>query len=265
MEKKCKKHEPQPKKAGYFSAFSEANFMLGMKKEWKEDMSPITETDLRINQLVIDSVHNAFPVHSILAEEGSSLIDGSEYTWVCDPLDGTIPFSHGLGISVFSLALVQSGKSILGVVYDPFFDRLYFAQKNKGAFLNEKRIKISSQKFFDKGCVEFSIPYPRIAEFPSFYNNLRDTGAKVMDIRTTVHAGALVASGEFLATLYLFTHAHDVAALKILVEEAGGKVTDIDGNEQRYDRPINGAIISNGHVHDQLVRLIKDSRTSTQP
>ncbi len=241
-----------------------AHFMLGMKKEWKEDNSPVTAADLLINQFVIDSVQKEFPTHSILAEEGSLMIEESEYTWVCDPIDGTIPFSHGLGISVFSLALVQDGKSILGVVYDPFFDRLYYAEESKGAFLNRRPIKVSPQKFLDKGCVEFSIPYPRIAEFPSFYNNLCDTGAKVMDIRTTVHAGALVACGEFLATLYLFSHAHDVAALKILVEEAGGKVTDIDGNDQRYDRPINGAIISNGHVHEQLLEVIRKSRALTQ-
>ncbi|MBI4272350.1 inositol monophosphatase [Candidatus Uhrbacteria bacterium] len=241
-----------------------ANFMLGMKREWKEDNSPVTETDLKINQLVLDSIQKEFPDHSVLAEEGSALKAGSEYTWVCDPLDGTIPFSHGLGISVFSLALVQQGKSILGVVYDPFFDRLYYAQKNKGAFLNEKPIKVSSQQIFERGCVEFSIPRHRTNEFPSLYNNLRNTGAKTMSLLTTVHAGALVASGEFLATLYLLNHAHDVAALKILVEEAGGRVTDIDGNDQRYDRPINGAIISNGLVHDQLVDLIKKSRVSTR-
>ncbi|MBI2483861.1 inositol monophosphatase [Candidatus Uhrbacteria bacterium] len=237
-----------------------ANFTFGMKKEWKEDDSPVTAADRAINQLVIDSIQKEYPGHSVLAEEESALVNGSEYTWVCDPIDGTIPFSHGLGISVFSLALVQNGKSILGAVYDPFLDQLYCAEIGKRAFLNEKRITVSLQQDLDRGCIEFSVPRHRVNEFPLFYTTMRSTGAKVMSLLTTIHAGALVASGEFLATFYLLNHAHDIAALKILVEEAGGKVTDIDGNDQRYDRPINGAIISNGFVHDQLVELIQKSR-----
>lgn len=238
------------------------DFMLGMKKEWKDDNSPITETDSRINQLVIDAIQKEFPGYSVLAEEGSAIVDGSEYTWVCDPIDGTIPFSSGLGISVFSLALVRDGKSMLGVVFDPYFDRLFYATKGKGAFLNGEPIYVSSKKSLDKEGVEFSIPAQRVLEFPSFYNNLVATGAKTMDLRTTVHSGALVAAGEFIAVYYLHQHAHDIAALKILVEEAGGKVTDINGNDQRYDQPINGAIVSNGHVHDELVELIRNSKAN---
>ncbi len=243
-----------------------ANFMLGMKREWKEDNSPVTETDLAINQLVIDSVRNAFPNHSVLAEEGSSIIEGSTYTWVCDPVDGTMPFSHGIPTFVFSLALVENGVPIVGVVYDPLLDRLYSAVKGQGAQLNERPIKVSQAMDFQKEIV--------VLEWPSFmpdtqfvckmWQEIVLRKGKIIRLGSAVYSGALVACGEFLGVLFGAPTAHDAAALKILVEEAGGKVTDIDGNEQRYDRPINGAIISNGHVHDQLLELVRKSRLPTQ-
>lgn len=237
-----------------------ADFMLGMKKEWKEDNSPVTETDLKINQLVIDSVQKEFPDHSILSEEGSVLKTGSQYTWVCDPVDGTTDFSHGIPISIFSLALVKDGKSILGVTYDPFMDRLYYAQEGRGAYLNESRIYVTKQKELRHGCIDIYIPTKLLGAFPTLTNDIQAQGVKKFSLHTTVTAGSLVAAGQFLAVCYFAQHAHDVAALKILVEEAGGKVTDVDGNEQRYDQSINGAIISNGHVHEQLLELVKRNR-----
>ncbi len=236
-----------------------ANFMLGMKREWKADNSLVTETDLAINQLVIDSVRNAFSDHSVLAEEGSSIIEGSKYTWVCDPVDGTIPFSHGIPTFVFSLALVEDGVPVVGVVYDPLLDRLYSAVKEQGAQLNENPIKVSRATDFQKAIVVLEVPSltPDIQFVCKMWEEIVFRKGKILRLGSAVYSGALVACGEFLGVIFNAPTAHDAAALKILVEEAGGKVTDIVGNDQRYDRPINGAIISNGHVHDQLVEFVK--------
>ena len=107
------------------------NFVLGGKRTWKKDHSPLTKTDLVINQMVIDAVHKHFPGYGVLAEEGSSLVQGSEYVWVCDPIDGTVPFSHGFPTFVFSLALVKNGQPIFGLLYDPMMNRMYVAEKGK--------------------------------------------------------------------------------------------------------------------------------------
>ena len=226
-----------------------ANFGLGMKKEWKADSSPVTKTDIAVNQLVIDQVAKFFPAHNVLGEEQSSLKNKSEYLWVCDPVDGTVPFSHGIPTFVFSLALVKDGEPILGLVYDPFMDRIFFAEKNKGAFLNGKKIKVNKLDMSrgvigwdNAGMSEMRKKFPNIA---------------CICLWCICYEGALVASGELQATYYGHIYAHDIAALKVIVEEAGGKVTDKQGKEQRYDQKINGALISNGLVHKQLLKALK--------
>ena len=95
-----------------------ANFTLGMAREWKEDSTPVTVTDLAINHLVIAEIGRRFPTHGVLGEEVSSLAPDHEWVWVCDPIDGTIPFSHGIPVTAFSLALTYQGETLLGVVYD---------------------------------------------------------------------------------------------------------------------------------------------------
>jgi len=236
-----------------------ANFSLGMKKEWKADNTPLTQTDLKINQLVIDSVKKEFPGHSIIAEEGSDFSDKSEYVWVCDPVDGTIPFSHGIPTCVFSLALVRKGESILGVVYDPFLQRMFFAEKSKGATMNGAKISVSRATSLQNALVGFVWWKSEKMNLSKTDEILSDRGAILIDVKSIVYMDMLVANGELAATLFPGTKPHDTAATKIVVEEAGGKVTDIYGNEQRYDRDIKGHIASNGILHEELVRIVKEN------
>lgn len=234
------------------------NFTLGMSKEWKKDTTPVTETDLRINSLLIEEVGLRFPGHSILAEEESNVLDGSEYVWVCDPVDGTIPFSHGMPISTFSLALTRNGESILGVVCDPFQNRLFSAVKGSGAFLNGKSIKVSEKATFDGviGCYEMMY-FEKYNVLDMVEHLIFDEKAKLMVLKSIVYGSSLVAAGEIGFTIFPNHTAHDAAAIKVIVEEAGGKVTDLFGNDQRYDRPTNGFIASNGHLHEKLVEISK--------
>jgi len=233
------------------------NFTLGMKKQWKADNSPLTETDLVINGLVINSVKNKFPDHSILAEEGDNFSEKSEFVWVCDPVDGTIPFSHGIPTCVFSLALVQKGESILGVVYDPFMDRLFFAEKGRGAFMNNKKISVSSNKTIKNSLFGISCWKETQFDFSLLIETLKKAGPIIIDVLSITYMGALVSNGEFTGTIFPGNKPHDTAALKVIVEEAGGRVTDIFGNEQRYDREIKGHLITNGFLHKELIKVIK--------
>ncbi len=107
------------------------DFTLGMKKEWKENETPLTAADNKVNQLVVDAVNKNFPDYGLITEEGGSHHQNAEYVWICDPIDGTIPFSHGIPTCVFSIALVHEGEPILAVIYDPFMDRLFYAEKKQ--------------------------------------------------------------------------------------------------------------------------------------
>ncbi len=235
-----------------------ANFELGMKKDWKEDKSPLTVTDVQINDLVIQEVKKNFPNHNILAEEDSSLSGKSEYTWVCDPIDGTIMFSHGIPICTFSLALAKGGVSVLGVAYDPFSDRLFTAEKGQGAFLNNKKIFVSTESKLDKVVGEYEMFKRAKYNINKVADHLTMVAeAKLMRLCSVVYPSCLVATGDLGFAIFPGNTAHDMAAVKIIVEEAGGKVTDLFGQEQRYDQPINGCLVSNGVLHQELLNLIK--------
>jgi fructose-1,6-bisphosphatase/inositol monophosphatase family enzyme len=232
-------------------------FSIGMDRMEKEDTSPVTKADLEINSLLVKEISRLFPSHSVIGEEESNLVENSEYAWVCDPVDGTIPYSLGLPISTFSLALVKNGEVILGVVYDPFCDRLYYAEKGKGSFLNDKKIRVSNYSTLEKSRIEYEMWNRSKYDLYPLINELKKYNAMFIHLASYVNPSVLVAAGEFAATIFPHTTVHDVAAVKIIVEEAGGKVTDIFGNEQRYDQPINGALVSNGIIHDELVSLAK--------
>jgi len=232
------------------------NFGLGMQRQWKSDNTPVTETDLLINRMLIEEVQKYFPDHDIKGEEEKSLVNNSNYIWVCDPVDGTIPFSHGIPLCTFSLALVEDGTPIVGIVYDPFMDRLFFAEKGGGAFLNGQKIAVSDQATLRSSVINSEPFHTAKYDITAILALLEERGAHATRFASFVYPGVLVAAGEFLADIFPHVTAHDVAALKVIVEEAGGKVTDLFGQEQRYDADIEGAIVSNGLIHDELVLLI---------
>lgn len=231
-------------------------FTIGMQKEWKDDNTPITATDSAINDLVLREIKKTFPDHNILAEEGNHETV-SEYTWVCDPIDGTIPFSSGYPTSVFSLALTKNGDPIFGVIYDPYIDRLVWAEKGKGAYLNEKSVFVSKTATFEKNVIDVEAIRSETRDILQLIPQLSQKGVWVISLRSGIYASMLTAIGELSATIANGTNAWDSAAVKIIVEEAGGVVTDLYGNPQRYDCPTSGFIASNGVIHQELVALVK--------
>lgn len=235
------------------------HFAAGVTIEWKAEDTPVTAADRMINALVIESIKKEFPDHRILAEEGNDLLGGSEYLWVCDPLDGTMPFAHGVPVAAFSLALTLQGRSILGVIYDPFMDRLFVAERGKGAFLNGEKISVSSAEKIKEELV--CVLYWKDAQFDfsRIPDIIRCEGGRIIQGVSVAYTGALVSCGELAGTIFPGTEPHEGAALAVIVEEAGGKVTDVFGNEQRYDRPIKGHIVSNGRLHKKLLAVVQSA------
>ncbi len=135
-------------------AIMKQNFILGMKKEWKSDATPLTETDTAIHNLVEASIKRQFPDHGIMSEEGDEhYLPDAEYVWICDPVDGTHNFSHGIPTATFMLALVHNQSPLISVIYDPFMDRLFYAEKGKGAFMNNKSIHVSDAQSVKKSVI----------------------------------------------------------------------------------------------------------------
>lgn len=229
---------------------------------YKEDKTIVTKVDKMINRMVIEEVNKHFPTHAVDGEEEQN--GKSRYTWVCDPIDGTAMYQRHIPISVFSLALVVDGTPILGVVYDPFLEDMYYAEKGQGAYQNDTPIHVND---YDLDSKESLV---QCDMWPTAHYNLYDVQKEIgkrsytVALGSTIHAGIGVAKGDFTLVLFPGTKDKncDIAALKIIVEEAGGMVTNLFGEEQRYDIPINGAIISNKKIHNEIVKLIKEKGLS---
>lgn len=243
-------------------AIMKRHFQTQLKIDLKAGDEIVTVADREVNQMVIDKVTSTYPDHGIDGEEASHGL-GAQYLWVCDPIDGTNPFAMELPISVFSLALVVDGEPVLGVIYDPYNDRMYSAARREGAFMNDDPIKVDSKGFGPGRAVRMNVDWWPSSDYPNLLRAMeklsREKNVYLLSPGSTTHMAALVARGEFVASVFSGTKGKnvDIAAAKIIVEEAGGKVTNLFGDEQRYDQPIKGAIVSNGVVHDDIVAYLK--------
>lgn len=235
-----------------------AELKLGITRKWKSDATPVTVVDQQVNQLVIDTIHSEFPEHSILAEEGSDLTRSKEFVWVCDPIDGTFPFMHGIPISTFTLALVQNGQPILGLIYDPFMDRLFTAQMGQGTKLNSETIHPSAVRTIENTTIGVVFWKGNMDIFSPLLTKLTDAGGKIIDLCSVAYMDALVTTGELSAVIFPGLSAHDSAAAKIIVEESGGIFSSLTGEIDRYDEPVHGHIAAaNPKIYAQIQSLLR--------
>lgn len=252
-----------------------ANFALGMKRQWKEDETPLTATDVAVNDLVLTSLGEDYPHVGVISEEGSRAIEGAEYVVLCDPVDGTIPFSLGLPVSTFCISVLRAGEPIIGVVYDPFQDRLWFAEKGKGATLRTTYVDGRDSAGFPRyvtrlepvmtsACATVNRSNVCMIWWKESAYNLHDVAKELMaagghwiNPASVAIFGGLIASGTFEASIFPGTKPWETAAMQVLIEEAGGTVTDIHGRKIDYSvGAIEGHIASNGLIHDQLVDMV---------
>jgi len=228
--------------------------------EWKADETPLTVADTAINKLVIKKVKATFPQDGILGEEESFHPDDRARTWVVDPIDGTIPFSLDVPTSMFSLALVErhDGQPVVAALYDPQLDHLYTAIKGQGSYLNGIRIHTSKSNSFKRNTAAFAghptktdtIDYVpgRVADI------VRKEGTKHLNVLSHVYASSRVASGQLCAALIGFGSPWDSAGAALLVTEAGGKVTDLEGKKRRFDEFGLGCMLAaNPAIHKKIL------------
>lgn len=228
--------------------------------EWKEDNSPITIADKTINSLVIERVKEAFPEHGVLGEE-ESFEPNRKRVWIVDPIDGTSPYSLGMPLSTFCLALVDEGRVQVSVVYDPVLDRLYSASLGEGATVNDQQLKVSDKNTFDQAyTMGFSGLGPRQEPLEPIIEAIRSKGGRVISVPSFSYMAAHVATGDLVLCYMAYGSPWDAAAISLIVEEAGGKVTDMYGKERTYPEWGEGLLVSNGSVlHDDVLEMIRNA------
>lgn len=234
---------------------------IGISK--KGDINLVTEADLAAEAAIIERIKTHYPRHSILAEESGEALtvgDGGAWKWIIDPLDGTTNFAHGYPCFCVNIALELNGEIVVGVTYDPTRNELFAAEKGHGASLNGKPIHVSPETKLGDSLIVTGFPYDfkhktayerHLTEFLLHSRGVRRDGSAAIDM-------AYVACGRFDGFWEEGLHAWDVAAGKLLIEEAGGRITYYDGSEfSIYQPPI---CASNGAIHEQMLGVLSDKQ-----
>ena len=247
--------------AGQAGQIMRDNFVLGIDTQYKADETPLTIADTSINQLVIDEVKSRFPSHGVLGEEDGFGTD-REYLWVVDPVDGTMPYSHGLPTSVFSLALVKDGQTLVSAVNDPFTNRLYYASKDGGAFVNDQQLKVNEQSEFGPQVFIDVAAHFTLKNFDALdiMAQLAAKNVRVSKSFTAIYNTLPVATGQHAACVVLLEHPWDGAAVGLVVTEAGGRITDLSGRERLWNQRGDGFLATNGVIHDQMLEILNRTK-----
>jgi myo-inositol-1(or 4)-monophosphatase len=226
--------------------------------ELKGESDLVTEADRVSERLVVDRLRSHFPTHGIVAEEGGGHESPSDFRWYVDPLDGTTNFAHGYPAFNVTLALEQAGEMIAGVVYDPIRQEMFTAERGSGAYLNYRRIHVSNvQRLQDSlVCTGFPSRKRHLSINVHFYHQLgmathgvRRSGSAAIDL-------AYVACGRLDGFWEFGLNPWDMAAGRLLVQEAGGRVSDMRGRPHYFGA--SHLLASNGHVHDQMLEIFAE-------
>ena len=229
----------------------------GVTVEYKGEVDPVTDCDRRSERLVVGALADAFPDHAVVGEEGMELCgDGGELVWYVDPLDGTVNFAHGLHWYAVSIGLERAGLPVLGVVLAPELDWEWWGIEGSGAFFNGQRVTVSEAPL-DRALLATGFPYDRRTSadnnVPQLTAALRH-GQGIRRMGVASLDAALVASGRLDGYWEFKLKPWDVSAGALLVREAGGRVTDLDGGP--FDSRSGRILATNGRFHDELARLL---------
>jgi myo-inositol-1(or 4)-monophosphatase len=228
------------------------------KGEGKRDL--VTEADKRSEQIIIDAISRRYPDHRILAEEGTSTGGDGTFRWIVDPLDGTTNFAHQYPLYCVSIAVERAGETVVGVVYAPYMNELFVAVRGGGATLNGVPIHVSGVTELIGGLLCTGFPYR--LDGPT--NNLTNWGNFVLRTQATRRDGAAaldicyVAAGRFDGFWELNLQPWDMAAGALIVQEAGGMISDPSGNPYRVDG--NDIVASNGRLHTLMLDVLAMGR-----
>ncbi|MBK7630364.1 MAG: inositol monophosphatase [Ignavibacteriales bacterium] len=231
------------------------NFQVEYKTNEK---NLVTEIDKKSEIAIMDFISRKYPTHNILTEESGEHKKYSDYLWVIDPIDGTTNFAHGLPIFSVSIGVMKKNEIIAGVVYDVMQNIFYSAEKGSGTFANDKKIKVSDNYNIGLGVLVTGFPYD-VADNPDKaferFESLTKQARAVRRLGSAAIDFCYVARGVFDGFWEVSLQPWDICAGKLLVEEAGGLVTDFSGNE--IDIFTSQILASNKKIHQQMIDGLK--------
>jgi myo-inositol-1(or 4)-monophosphatase len=216
--------------------------------------SQVTDVDLWCNEAIIKDIRRKFPDHNIISEESKEKKTDSEYTWFIDPIDGTHNFIRGIPLFGTTIAVAKGDEMQIGIIYLPAFNKFFIAEKGKGAYCNKKRIRVSNKKELEFSFVVFDGSSKATERKIEFWKNISTKLLNERNLGSAIYAASLLAEGSVDTMAYFQTNSWDVAAGFLIIEEAGGKVTDFAGNKWT---PYQGNYIaSNGFLHEKMRKLV---------
>ncbi len=232
-------------------------FNRSIRVAFKGRINPVTEYDLKSEKYITNRIAAAYPQHDILTEEGSATSKASPYRWIIDPLDGTVNYSHGFPIYCVSIALEHKGKMTVGAVYDPEHEELFSAALGMGAGLNGRRIHVSTERRLQRSLLATGFAYDigkarrnnlgLFARMAKQAQGIRRPGSAAIDL-------CWLAAGRIDGFWELKLHPWDTAAAVLVVEEAGGKVSRLDGRSYSiFDKDV---LASNSHLHRSMQAIL---------
>lgn len=225
-----------------------------------QQMNLVTEADRAAERSIIANIREDWPEHAILGEESGAHAGAAPYRWIIDPLDGTTNFTHAFPIFSVSIAVEREGHVLAGVVYDPMRDELFHATRGGGAFLNDEPIAVSTTTELQRAMLVTGFPY-NVRENPNYCRErfiaFLDAAQAVRRLGSAALDCAWVAAGRLDGFWEVSLQPWDKAAGVLLIEEAGGRVSDFAGGEHSiYELPI---LASNGHIHEDMLRVLDEA------
>lgn len=236
---------------------------LGRVKQidYKGAVNLVTEIDRLSERTIINTILKRFSHHQILAEESKEKYNSSSYKWIIDPLDGTTNFAHGYPVVCISIALEIDGTVMLGLVYDPFREELFYAEKGKGAYMNNKHIYVSNTDKLIRSLLSTGFAYNvrvtknnnlvHFCKFSLLAQGVRRDGSAALDLCYT-------AMGRFDGFWEMNLSPWDLAAGALILEEAGGRITNLSGG--RFSIYKKNVAASNELIHDEMLAVIAEKR-----
>lgn len=216
----------------------------------------VTEVDQASERLITDIIRSAYPDHGIIGEEYGAHDAEAVYKWIVDPIDGTVNYAHGIPLCCVSIGLMEGDTLIMGAVFNPMMNELFFAEKGKGATLNGLPVSVSAKSDFSTAFLVTGFPYhfPEGKDPFSIFERLVTKGIPVRRLGSAALDLCWVACGRFDGFWEYNLNPWDVAAGYLIVEEAGGKVTDFRNNH--YDVWAKETLATNGLIHEPLRQAI---------
>jgi myo-inositol-1(or 4)-monophosphatase len=234
------------------------HYRKGFAIHHKGETNLVTDVDIACQKRIIERIRERFPEDRVIAEEQENVYEGRENRWIIDPLDGTTNYAHGYPFFGTSIAYEKDGEVYLGVVYNPIFQELFYGTKGGGAYFNHERIFVSAMADLRSSLLSTGFPYDlptsKKNNIKNFLNFLYEAQAIRRDGSAALNL-CYVACGRFDGHWEMKLNPWDVAAGTLILTEAGGSVTDIEGKP--FSIYGEGIVASNGIIHADMLRVLK--------